>query len=133
MARMAEPLADLPAVLLRRGVRELCLRSVSRLWERDFTHCGHQAYRVLILIGWFTLELFFTRIRAQAVMMMLDDSTDLLEVLEACVEGRLDSVAVGVRDGFAVTVIAVSEGYPGSYPKGRPISLGSVKGVCPVY
>lgn len=62
-------------------------------------------------------------------MMILDDQTDLLDVLEACVGGYLDSVTVGVREGFAVTVIAVSEGYPGSYFKGRPISMGQVKGI----
>lgn len=48
---------------------------------------------------------------------------------QACVEGRLDSVDVGIREGSAVTVAAVSEGYPGSYPKGRPMTVSPAQGM----
>lgn len=47
--------------------------------------------------------------------------TDLLEVLEAVVEGRLAEVNLSWRQEAAVCVILASEGYPGSYPKGRVI------------
>lgn len=66
----------------------------------------------------------------QALMLLLDDETDLAEVMLACVERRLDSVKLGYREGFAVSVVAASEGYPGSYPKGVPITVGATpKGV----
>jgi phosphoribosylamine--glycine ligase len=55
----------------------------------------------------------------QVILPLLE--TDLLEVLEACVDGTLDRVAVRWRDGAAATVVAASEGYPGSYPKNREI------------
>ncbi|MDQ7029493.1 MAG: phosphoribosylamine--glycine ligase [Ardenticatenia bacterium] len=56
---------------------------------------------------------------AQVILPLLEN--DLMDVLEACLEGTLDRVAVRWRPGAAVTVVAASEGYPGPYPKGRPI------------
>jgi phosphoribosylamine--glycine ligase/phosphoribosylaminoimidazole synthetase len=47
---------------------------------------------------------------AQALLALLD--TDLLEILVACVEGRLDQVEVLVRPDTAVTVVLAAEGYP---------------------
>lgn len=55
---------------------------------------------------------------------------DLLEVMEACVEGRLDSVRLKFRQEDAVCVVLASEGYPGSYKKGAPINgIESAEGV----
>jgi phosphoribosylamine--glycine ligase len=48
--------------------------------------------------------------------------SDLLPVLEACMEGRLDSVAVDWHDDAAVCVVLASGGYPGAYRTGLPIS-----------
>ncbi|OJF17400.1 MAG: phosphoribosylamine--glycine ligase [Bacillaceae bacterium G1] len=47
--------------------------------------------------------------------------TDLLDVLEAVVEGRLADIQLQWKREAAVCVILASEGYPGSYPKGRVI------------
>ena len=52
---------------------------------------------------------------------------DLAEIMLACTERRLDSVGIDVVDGkHAVSVILASEGYPGSYPKGKKITIGQV-------
>ncbi|WWC71069.1 phosphoribosylamine-glycine ligase [Kwoniella pini CBS 10737] len=59
----------------------------------------------------------------QALMLLLDDETDLAEVMLAAVERRLDSVKLGYRDGYAVSVVLASEGYPGKYPKGVPMTI----------
>ncbi|MBC7223047.1 MAG: phosphoribosylamine--glycine ligase, partial [Anaerolineae bacterium] len=56
----------------------------------------------------------------QAVLPLLE--TDLAEVLWACVEGRLDQVRLTWRPGGCVCVVLAAPGYPGSYPKGLPIS-----------
>ena len=51
-------------------------------------------------------------------------------LLHACATGRLASEAgqAGFDDGAAVTVVVASEGYPGSYPTGRPIvGVGDVR------
>jgi len=48
--------------------------------------------------------------------------SDLVEVLLACVEGRLDEIDVEWHDGCSVGVVLASGGYPGPYEKGLPIS-----------
>jgi phosphoribosylamine--glycine ligase len=63
----------------------------------------------------------------QAILPLLE--TDLLEIMLACVEGRLDQVDVRWRRGACATVVLASAGYPGSYPKGLSISgLDNVAG-----
>ena len=47
--------------------------------------------------------------------------TDLLEVLNACVDGCLDRVHLAWANFHAVCVIVASGGYPGPYQKGKPI------------
>ncbi len=49
-------------------------------------------------------------------------TSDLVDVIGACLDGRLADVEVRWRDGAAATVVAASEGYPASYPKGREIN-----------
>ncbi|MGN1326335.1 MAG: phosphoribosylamine--glycine ligase [Candidatus Spyradenecus sp.] len=49
-------------------------------------------------------------------------ASDLLPVLLACAEGRLESGMVQMRPEAAVTVVMAAPGYPGSYPKGLAIS-----------
>jgi len=46
---------------------------------------------------------------------------DLVEVLEASIEGTLDRVQLRWRSEAAVCVVMASGGYPGSYAKGKPI------------
>ncbi|MCX6713533.1 MAG: phosphoribosylamine--glycine ligase [Candidatus Vogelbacteria bacterium] len=48
--------------------------------------------------------------------------TDLLDLLDACVDGRLGQVEVEWSSKFAACVVIVSGGYPGAYRKGIPIS-----------
>ena len=47
--------------------------------------------------------------------------TDLVEVMEAVVEHRLDGLTVEWHPDTAVCVVMTSPGYPGSYPTGLPI------------
>lgn len=88
----------------------------------------------------------------EALMLLLDDKTDLALVmlvspartstthlstttradqscltfvsLQACVERRLDSVSLSYRQGYAISVILASGGYPGKYTVGKPITVG---------
>lgn len=84
----------------------------------------------------------------EALMLLLDDKTDLAAImlvsigcflkdliafdfswhdcLQACAESRLDSVTFSTRPGFAVSVVLASAGYPGSYPKGKVITEGTM-------
>ena len=56
----------------------------------------------------------------QAVLPLL--KTDLLDVIEAVVEHRLDQLRIEWRPQTAVCVVMASGGYPGSYRHGHPIS-----------
>ncbi len=49
----------------------------------------------------------------EALVLRLE--TDLLEILEAAVEGRAGSVAIRLRPGASACVVAASAGYPGKY------------------
>lgn len=47
---------------------------------------------------------------------------DIIEVVEACIEGRLNQISLEFEDNAAVCVILASEGYPEHYDKGFLIS-----------
>jgi phosphoribosylamine--glycine ligase len=46
---------------------------------------------------------------------------DIIDVMEACVEGRLDEIDLQFEDNAAVCVVLASDGYPVSYEKGYEI------------
>ncbi|WP_010272645.1 phosphoribosylamine--glycine ligase [Paenibacillus senegalensis] len=56
---------------------------------------------------------------AQVVLPLLQ--TELLDIVEASLDGRLADVDIQWSDGAAVCVILASGGYPGSYAKGLAI------------
>ncbi|MCI9587636.1 MAG: phosphoribosylamine--glycine ligase [Oscillospiraceae bacterium] len=56
----------------------------------------------------------------QPLLSMLD--TDLMDILEACVNGTLDQIDIRWRPGAACCVVLASGGYPVRYQSGFPIS-----------
>ncbi|KAG6866066.1 hypothetical protein C0991_009163 [Blastosporella zonata] len=62
----------------------------------------------------------------EALMLLLSEEVDLVSVLMACANHHLDSTTIAVRPGFAVSVVLASQGYPGSYPKGKVIDFKPV-------
>jgi phosphoribosylamine---glycine ligase len=56
----------------------------------------------------------------QTILARLD--SDLVETLEACVEGRLDGHELQWKPGASACVVAASAGYPGNYVTGRRIT-----------
>ena len=46
---------------------------------------------------------------------------DIVEVFEACIDGRLDQIELKFEDNAAVCVVLASKGYPVSYEKGYEI------------
>ena len=67
----------------------------------------------------------------QAVMVRLD--SDLVEIFNAVIDGRIGSTSIEWSDDSSVCVVAASGGYPGSYEKGKLITgldeAKSVEGV----
>jgi phosphoribosylamine---glycine ligase len=60
--------------------------------------------------------------------------SDLLAVVQACTEGRLDASLVRWQTGVAVCVVLASEGYPGTYLTGKTIQeTGEVGGDVTVF
>lgn len=55
----------------------------------------------------------------QVVLPLLEN--DLVEVIEAVIDGRLNEVKLSWNDGAAVCVILAAQGYPGPYRKGDAI------------
>jgi len=56
----------------------------------------------------------------QSYMRLLE--TDLIDIIEACLENKLDQLEIKWRSGFAVTVVLTSQGYPEKYEKGKIIN-----------
>ncbi len=47
---------------------------------------------------------------------------DIIDVMEACIEGRLNELTLTFEDNAAVCVVLASDGYPLSYEKGKYIT-----------
>ena len=60
----------------------------------------------------------------QVVLPLLE--TDLIEVAEACIDGRLHEVDVQWKNGAAVCVVLASKGYPEKSEKGQVVSFGEL-------
>ena len=56
----------------------------------------------------------------EAILLRLE--SDLVEILEAAVNGRVSGISIKLKPGASVCVIAASAGYPGKYVGGRLIS-----------
>ncbi|MFP4020997.1 MAG: phosphoribosylamine--glycine ligase [Halanaerobium sp.] len=57
---------------------------------------------------------------AQVVLALLE--TDLVEIMEAVIEGKLDQVEIKWKDQKALCVVMASGGYPVEYEKGKEIT-----------
>ena len=56
----------------------------------------------------------------QAILVRLEN--DILEIFDAAIDGTADRLAIRMRPGASVCVIAASGGYPGKYASGLPIA-----------
>ena len=48
--------------------------------------------------------------------------TDLLDIIESCIDGTLERQSIEWHSGFAACIVAASGGYPGQYEKGKEIA-----------
>ena len=56
----------------------------------------------------------------QAILVRLQ--TDIVDLFDAAIDGTAHKLTIKMKPGASVCVIAASEGYPGKYPSGLPIS-----------
>ena len=63
---------------------------------------------------------------AQVILPRMEN--DLVDVIEACIDGRLDQTELKFRPESCVCVVLASDGYPASYEKGKVIhGLGALR------
>jgi phosphoribosylamine---glycine ligase len=55
----------------------------------------------------------------QTYMRLLE--TDILDIVDACIDGTLDQLQIKWKIEFACTIVLASGGYPGGYEKGKEI------------
>ncbi|MBP3872397.1 MAG: phosphoribosylamine--glycine ligase [Lachnospiraceae bacterium] len=69
---------------------------------------------------------------AQVVLPRMEN--DIVDVMEACIDGTLDQIELRFTDNACVCVVLASGGYPSSYEKGKVISgLESFEGMKDCY
>jgi phosphoribosylamine--glycine ligase len=56
----------------------------------------------------------------EAILLRLE--TDIVDLLNAAIEGTANQLTIRMRPGASVCVIAASGGYPGKYSSGKPIT-----------
>ena len=117
------PAPDVPPQLVDEIVRTVLQPAVDGMAAEGAPYVGVlYAGMMLTADGPRTLEFNcrFGDPETQAILPLLQ--TDLLDVLLACTQGRLDQLEVRWRPQSCAAVVASSPGYPGSYPKGLVIT-----------
>ena len=116
------PAVVCPPEMVANLVRTIMQRAVDGLRLEGYPFVG-VLYAGLILtqLGVRLLEFNcrFGDPETQVILPLLE--SDLLEIANACVDGRLGEADIRWKDGAAACVVLASEGYPGKYPTGRAI------------
>jgi phosphoribosylamine--glycine ligase/phosphoribosylformylglycinamidine cyclo-ligase len=109
--------------LVARVVREVLQPAVDGMHERGTPYTG-VLYAGLMIAGGDPQVLEFNcrfgDPETQVILPLLE--TDLIEVIEACLDRRLAGSEVAWRKGYATCVVMASGGYPLQYEKGKAIA-----------
>jgi len=126
-----------PAPVLTSGLRKQCLQILQRTVDGMAAEgCPYEG----VLYGGFMLtrdgpyvleyNCRFGDPETQVLLPLLD--SDLFDLFQSCVEGRLHEDDVTWKSGAASTVVMAARGYPESYPKGMVINgLEEAKALAP--
>jgi phosphoribosylamine---glycine ligase len=109
--------------LMDQIIREILVPTVDGMNRNETPYRGVLYAGVMITQGGPRVLEFNARFgdpETQPILMRM--KSDLLEVMLAVAEGRLDSVSIEWDPRPAVCVVMASGGYPGSYEKGKVIS-----------
>ncbi len=117
------PSPHLPPPLLQEAVDRVLQPAVDGMRRRGTPYVG-VLYAGLMLTqdGPRVLEFNcrFGDPETQLLLPLLD--TDLIEIMLACVEGRLADLPITWKPGYSVGVVLASGGYPGAYDEGKTIT-----------
>lgn len=117
-----------PNPFYTKGVEEFCNRYIYQATV-DAMAAEGRAFKGVIFFGLMLTEegpkvleynARFGDPEAQVVLPRMKN--DLIEVVEACIDGTLDQIDLQFEDNAAVCVVLASEGYPVKYGKGFEIT-----------
>ena len=117
------PPPDVDAALIQQIMEQVIQLTVNGMAQRGTPYVGVLYAGIMLTDAGPKVLEFNCRFgdpETQVILPMLQ--SDLAEIMLACAEGRLTPNLVDVYPGAAATVVMASPGYPGSYPKGLPIS-----------
>lgn len=119
------PFAD--EVFMQKVVTRVIEPTVKGLQEEQLEYKGFLFFGIINVKGDpFVIE-YNCRMgdpETQVVLPRLNN--DLLEILQATSQGRLNEITLDIDSKHAATIVAVSGGYPGDYNKGMVIDFGYV-------
>ena len=105
-----------------RIMEEIMIPCIKALAAEGLPYCGVLYAGLMIKEGEPKVLEFNCRLgdpETQPIVMRMQG--DLVPVMEACIEGDLTGVEIAWDPRAAVCVVMASQGYPGSYEKGKPI------------
>lgn len=117
------PAPVLDAAMLERVEREVLQPAMEGMRRLGTPYVGVLYAGLMVTDGDFRVLEFNCRFgdpEAQAILPLLEN--DLVDVLEACLEGRLDQVTLCWADLSCVCVVMASGGYPDAYKTGYEIT-----------
>lgn len=108
--------------ILRRVQDEILVPTVQALREEGIIYRGVLYAGLMITPSGPKVLEFNARFgdpEAQPLLALI--KSDLVDIMEAVIEGRLDEITLSWEPGAAVCVVLAASGYPGAYPKGDVI------------
>ncbi len=117
------PVSFVDNTMMEKVISRIVEPTVRGLNEADFTYVGFVFIGLIEVQGEPMVIEYNVRMGdPETEVVMPRIKSDFLQHLKATAEGRLAEEKLEISEEFATTVMAVSEGYPGTYPKGKEIS-----------
>lgn len=117
-----------PSPFYTDGIREFCEKNIYQP-TMDAMKAEGRDFTGILFVGLMLTEdgprvleynARFGDPEAQVVLPRMKN--DIIDVIEACLEGRLDRLQLEFEDNAAVCVVLASDGYPEHYEKGKKIT-----------
>jgi phosphoribosylamine--glycine ligase len=117
------PVSFVDETMMEKVIGRIVEPTVKGLNEADFTYVGFVFIGLIEVQGEPMVIEYNVRMGdPETEVVMPRIKSDFLQHLKATAEGRLAEENLEISEEFATTVMAVSEGYPGNYRKGKEIS-----------
>ncbi|MCB0036878.1 MAG: phosphoribosylamine--glycine ligase, partial [Anaerolineales bacterium] len=117
------PVPEITPELLQEIQEKVLQAAVNGMAKRGTPYVGVLYAGLMLTADGFKVLEFNCRFgdpETEVVLPLLQN--DLAALMMACIDNRLHLEKIERREGACVTVVMASPGYPGSYPKGLPIS-----------